>query len=296
MRTNNRHSILPFKKNCSFAPTRKNKPSMQNIGQSIGKYLFPIILIFIGLVLLLFSSGQNTWFLLGGAGILIVGILGILYIKGLISGVVSAILTVVVAIGAVVFGYMDYRVIDNKLQYEKKRARIGEAVIQRLKDIREAQVAYEKEYEKYAPSFDSLIHFLKNEKITIIKRLGSLPDTVATDEQAMELGLITPMPEGMTDQEAIAQGLIVRDTLEVDVKGYVFDEDYMKKHKTKLYIDSLPYVPFSDDKFKMQTDFIDAGGVRTPVFLVEVPEPFDPRDKYQVGSLTKASTSGNWTE
>lgn len=269
---------------------------MQNIGRILGKYLFPTILIIIGIILLVISSGQTIWFSLGGFGILAVGILSILYTVGLISGVVSVILTLVVAIGAIVFGYMNYNVIDSKLQYEKERQKVSDAVIQRLKDIREAQVAYEKENGKYAADFDSLLYFLDHGKITLIKRLGSLPDTVATDEQAMEMGLISPMPEGMTDAEVIRQGLIVRDTIEVDVKGYIYDEDYMKKHKTKLYVDSLPYVPYSDHKFEMNADYINAGGVRRPVFLVKDPEPFDPRDAYEVGSMTKASTSGNWTE
>ncbi len=224
---------------------------MQNIGRILGKYLFPTILIVIGIILLALSSGQTTWFSLGGFGILVVGVLGILYIAEIISGTLSAILTVVVAIGAIIFGYMNYNVIESKLQYETKRQKISQGIIQRLKDIREAQLAYEKENGKYAASFDSLLYFLDHGKITLIKRLGSLPDSVATDEQAIKLGIISPMPEGMSDADVIRQGLIVRDTIEVDVKGYVYDEDYMKKHKTKLYVDSLPYVPFSKQRGRL---------------------------------------------
>jgi len=267
---------------------------MQNIRRLLGAYLFPVLLILVGLLLLIISSGQTYLFKLAGAGILIVGVLGALYVKGIISRKIQVFVTVFVAICAAYFAYMDYEVIQDKLAYHKKKAKVKTAVVQRLKDIRKAQVAYNKEYGKYANSFDSLLYFLKYDQISIIKRFGSLPDSLPTEEMAMEAGIIQAMPEGMTDDDVIAQGLIVRDTIEVDVLGYIFNSDDREKRKTKFYVDSLPYVPYSDHRFEMEADVVEISGAPTPVFQVKDPDPFD--DQYMVGSLTEASTSGNWTE
>jgi hypothetical protein len=268
---------------------------MQNLGSILSKYLFPILLILAGLLFVAVSGEQNTLFLIGGLGILIVGVLSILYIKGIISRKVQIGITVVIALGAVYFAYMDYAVISERLAYEKKKERVNMHVIQRMKDIRKAQLAYKKENNKYAASFDSLLYFLKEGELSLVKRLGSLPDTVPTDEMARELGLIQKMPEGMTDEEVLASGIIVRDTVKVNVLSYVFNEDDRKDRKTPFYVDSLPYVPFADHKFEMRADMIDLGGVQQPVFLVKDPKPFE-KPGFSMGSLTEASTSGNWKE
>lgn len=267
---------------------------MQELGRIIGKYLFPVLLIVLGITLLAISSGQTSLYKFGGAGILLVGVLGFLYVKGLISLKVQIIITAIVAIGAIFFSYMDYEVIKDELALAEKREKVKTHVVQRLKDIRQVQVSYYKEKGKYAASFDSLMYFLDNGKITVIKRLGALPDTVPTDEAARELGLIQKMPEGVSDAEVISMGIIVRDTLLVDAKSLIFNPDDSHGRKTVLYTDSLPYVPFSHHKFTIRTGTVLTGGIEQETILVEDPQPFD--EQFRFGSLTEASTSGNWTE
>ncbi len=267
---------------------------MQEIGSTIGKYFMSGLLVLLGLGLLILSPGQNLLFKLGGLAIFVVGLLGGLYTKGLINRNVQVIIAIVVALGAAVFAYLDYQSIDDKLQYEKKLAHVNTNVIQRLKDIRKAQLAYQRETGMYTGSFDTLISFLENGEMTLIKRLGALPDTIPSDEMARELGLIDTMPPGMSDEEAIRLGLLIRDTIQVPVLTNVFDESDRESRKTKFYLDSLPYVPFANHKFEMNAGKIDAGGVTVPVFEVFDPKPF--ADPLKVGSMTEASTSGNWNE
>jgi len=269
---------------------------MQELGRIIGKYLFPLLLTVVGLGIVLSGSvnEQTKLFIMGGVGIFLVGLVSFFQIKGFINRTAQIILSVVFFAGAIGYAVLDYQSIAEQMAYERKREKIKTHVVQRLKDIRKAQTAYIKENEKYADSFDSLIYFMKNGKLSLVKKLGSLPDTVPTEEMALELGIIQTMPEGMTDEDVINAGLIVRDTIEVDVLGYVFNEDDRENRKTKFYVDSLPYVPFSDHKFEMDADFISSGGVRQPVFRVLDPDPFD--EQFILGSLTEASTSGNWKE
>lgn len=267
---------------------------MEKIGNILNKYFVPGLLAATGLVLLIFSGGQTMGFKLGSIAILVVGVLGTLYVKGKVPAKYQIFVGIFVTLSALFFAYMDYDVINSKMVREKKKEKIETHVIQRLKDIRKAQIAYFRENQKYASSFDSLTHFLEKGEVTLIQKFGALPDSVPTEEMARELGLIQTMPEGMSETEVIEKGLIVRDTVQVPVLGYVFNDSDRKTRKTKLYVDSLPYVPFADHKFEMATATVDAGGVDQQTFQVIDPKPFDYQ--FKVGSLTEASTSGNWKE
>lgn len=285
---------IGIKKIVDLLPLDKKLEHMQEIGRIVGRYLFPVLLILIGLFLLFSSGGQTIWYKMGSAGILIVGILGFLFVKGIISLKAQIIVAVVIGVGALFIGFKDYDVIQDRLAYDQLKKKIEAQVIQRLKDIRKAELAYQKENGVYTPSFDTLIDFLKNGEVRLIKRLGSLPDTVPTEEMARELGLIHHMPDTLTEDEVIALGIIVRDTIMVPVGSYVFDEDDTKSRKFPLYIDSLPYVPFGKHKFELATGTIQSGGVTQPVFQVLDPQPF--ADQFIVGSLERANTAGNWKE
>ncbi len=267
---------------------------MQKIGPVLSKYAMPVLLALFGLWLLISSGGQTTLFKMGSVAIFVVGVLATLYVKGTIPAKAQIIVGVLVAAGAIYFAYMDVNVISSKLSEEKKIAKINTHVIQRLKDIRKAQIAYNREFGEYTDNFDTLLYFLKEGQLTLIKRLGSLPDSVPTDAAARELGLISEMPEGMSDEDVIASGLIVRDTVQVDVLTYIFNESDEKTRKTRFFVDSLPYVPFAKHKFDMATARVEVGGVEQYAFQVIDPKPYS--FQFKVGSLTDASTSGNWKE
>jgi hypothetical protein len=267
---------------------------MQNLAHTLSKYLFPALLSVMGLVLLFASSEQNSLFKFGGFAVFLVGVLSGLYVKGLISRQVQVILGVVVFAGSAYLAYMDYKVIDDKLEYQKRVALVRTHVIQRLKDIRKAQLAHLKETGRYSASLDSLTWFLKNGQVTIVKKLGALPDSVPTEEMARSMGLITPRPDGWTDDQVLAAGLIVRDTVMVDVLGYIFNESDARTRKTPFYLDSLAFVPFARHRFEMKADVIEISGVKQPVFKAWDPKPF--AKQYEVGSLTENSTAGNWNE
>ena len=49
------------------------------------------------------------------------------------------------------------------------------AVVQNLKDIRTAQVAYKDKYRMYADNFNSLLNFVNNDSIALVKAIGETP-------------------------------------------------------------------------------------------------------------------------
>lgn len=169
---------------------------------------------------------------------------------------VNIILTIVI----VVLSYLIFRGINEPIKFNKeKKYRYG-FVIQRLKDIRTAQLAYKSVNGAYTGEFDSLLTFIKTGRFALIKQIGSVEDSSA---------------------------VIIRDTIYIPVKDSIFPGNYP--------VDSLPFVPFGNGiKFKMQAGEIEKGKVKVKVFEVVDTAPFDPKEVLQVGSMTEPSNAGNW--
>ena len=146
---------------------------------------------------------------------------------------VRVVVQVVLAIAAVALTYMIYKGIMKPIDFESERQARYDDVINRLKDIRTAEVAYKSVYQKYTGSFDTLIHFVKTDSFPVEFKEGSLDDSIA-----------------------VAKGLIRRDTIYVPVRDSLFAKGYV--------YDSLRYLPHSGGKeFSLQ-----AGTITTQSKLV----------------------------
>lgn len=108
--------------------------------------------------------------------------------------------------------YLIYSGIMKPINFEKERADRYAKVIERLKDIRTAEVAYKSVYQKFTGSFDTLINFVKKDSFPVEYKVGSLDDSIA-----------------------VAKGLVFRDTIYIPVRDSIFPKGY--------FYDSLRYVP-----------------------------------------------------
>ena len=110
--------------------------------------------------------------------------------------------------------------ICSDIAFDNEKAEREKMVIARLMDIRNAEEQYKMTYGEYCGTIDSIIDFVKNGK-TVDK---IIKDGELTDEQ---------LEAGMTERQAVAQGIIKRDTVWISTAQ-------------KLGIknpDSLKYVP-----------------------------------------------------
>lgn len=147
-------------------------------------------------------------------------------------------------------GYLIYSSVNQPIQFQEQMDKRKAAVVNRLKMIRDAQVAYKGIYEKYTGSFDTLIDFVKNGNFKITKNEGSLTDSM--------------LAAGMTEKEALKLGIIKRDTVLVSVKDSICKN---------LDPDSLRFVPYSPDKelFFLGADILKSNsGLLIPVFEANV--------------------------
>ena len=72
--------------------------------------------------------------------------------------------------------YISYRSIMNPIEFESIREMRDKAVIARLIDIKKAQVEFRNNNGRYAATFDTLIDFVKNTKMSIIYKEYELND------------------------------------------------------------------------------------------------------------------------
>lgn len=210
----------------------------------------------------------------------------------------KTIIQVVLLVAIVVLAYLLWASINKPIRFNKEKDRIEAATIQRLKDIRSAQIAFKAEYNRFTGDFDTLINFLKTDSFTVVKAIGSVPDS-----------MIELLGRTKAERQALEDGLISRDTIKLSVKDSLFHKAYN--------IDSLRYVPFTQGyEFEMG-----AGVLQTisnvPVRVFEAKVPYDillagldrqlvinykeTREKItgypglKVGSLEEATNNaGNW--
>jgi len=137
----------------------------------------------------------------------------------------------------IVLAYLIYSGIMKPIDFKNEKDARYEKVIERLKDIRTAQVAYKSVYEKYTGSFDTLINFVKHDSFPVVYKEGSEDDSLA-----------------------VAKGLIVRKTSYVPVRDSIFPKDFP--------FDSLRYIPYAGNKeFLLQAGtIVTASKVTVQVF------------------------------
>jgi len=151
---------------------------------------------------------------------------------------------IVLPIVVILLGYLIYKSVQEPVEFKKAKEFREQVAIDRLKDIRTLEVAYKTKYGKYTASFDSLVDFYNNGKITLIRQIGSMDDSIA-----------------------VAQKRVYRDSVKLAVKDTLLKRE-------GFIIDSIQYIPFSGkQKFELKAIVGKVSGVSVP--LVECCAPYD---------------------
>lgn len=203
---------------------------------------------------------------------------------------------ILLTIAIFVLGYFCVESINKPVRFQKNHEIRKQKVIERLVDIRSAQSAYRSLNQKFTGSFDTLIYFIKNDSLPLVRMEGALSDSM--------------LAAGMSERMALQLGIIKRDTIRISVQDSLF--------RNKPWItDSIQIVPFSGNKvFEMGTAVINTvSGVKVPVFearvlndvylqgldkqeIINLNDKSRKLEKYaglKVGSLEEANNNaGNW--
>ncbi|MDA3905045.1 MAG: hypothetical protein PF484_03105 [Bacteroidales bacterium] len=191
-------------------------------------------------------------------------------------------------------GYMVVESIMEPVRFNKEKDKREQAVIHKLEDIRAGELAYRKFNDVYSASWDTLIDFLKTSEFYIVKEIADPNDTTFTKTIRDTLGTI-PIMDSLYNHRAN------------------FKIDKLK------YVDHLRYVPipakfFANEIFELRIGKIERGGVPVQLFecqshyrvmlkgldnqlILNLINSVEEMNKYaglKVGSITEASTEGNW--
>lgn len=202
----------------------------------------------------------------------------------------KSLIQIALGILIVVMFYLLVESIEEPIRFKKEQTHRYNVVIQNLKDIRTAQMAYKDVYGKFTGSFDTLEYFVKHDSLPLVFKKGEIPEDL--------LGQIS-------EREAIEKGMIIRDTIRINVMDSIFPANYR--------IDSLRYIPFTGGRtFTMKASEVSTGsGLKVKVFEAKAPSKYILRGldeqmiinmndgmEYpglRVGSLTEANNAaGNW--
>lgn len=187
----------------------------------------------------------------------------------------------------ILLAFLIIKSIQQPVKFNKEKSHREAAAITKLKDIRTLQVAYKNVNGKFAPSIDSLIDFYNNGKMTVIRSIGSMDDSVA-----------------------VAMNLVKREAIEIPVR------DTLLKNRPDFKAEELKSIPFSDgDEIILHETIKEVSGVDVPLFEAQIPyasllkgmdrqllvnliyERLDT-DRYpglQVGSIENPNNNaGNW--
>jgi len=195
---------------------------------------------------------------------------------------------------SIFFASQIYSSINGPIKFNQVKNDRYTKVIDRLKDIRSAQIAHKDVNGFYANNFDSLVSFIDNGIFTLIEK---------RDSSYLEYDRVYRID--------MLREIIVIDTLgTVNVKDSLFKES--EEYKKMAFI---PVEGVEDSVFKIKSLIIDKNGYKVPVFEVKVAKNIVLFDQNKdllkqenetisvdgvngpdiiLGSLSNVSTNGNW--
>ena len=194
---------------------------------------------------------------------------------------------------SIFFASQIYSSINGPIKFNKVKNERYTQVINRLKDIRNAQIAHKDVTGFYANNFDSLVSFVDNGIFTLIEK---------RDSSYLEYNRLYRI-DMLKEVEIV-------DTLGfVSVKDSLFGQNESYKMMAKVPIQG------TDSEFSIKADIIDKNGYQVPVFEVKVTKDIVLFDQNKdlldqenkvisvdgvngreiiLGSMSEVSTSGNW--
>lgn len=193
------------------------------------------------------------------------------------------VIQIVLLLVIIVLAYLVYQSVNKPLQFNAAKDKKEALVIQDLKDIRSGQLIYKKMNDQYAKDFDTLMIFLREGVIPIVKKVADPEDTTFT--------------------------MTINDTI-----GYIVVADSLYGHRPHFVLDSLPWIPGAGFMYNMDAGEVSKGGLSVHVFeatahyneilkgleeqmvvnLIKARKDIDRFPGLKVGSMLEPSTDGNW--
>ncbi|GAA0762599.1 hypothetical protein [Psychroflexus lacisalsi] len=193
-----------------------------------------------------------------------------------------------------VLGYFTYNAVYGPVEFNKIRDRRYVDIVEKMKDIRDVELAHREIIGNYVGNFDDMIKFIDTAEYVITQRR----DTTFLDEEYLKTyGVDRYIQDVVIDTLGFAA-----------VKDSIFGESDRYKQ--------IMYIPHTDKKtFEIDAGYIEEDGNKIPVFEVNAPKDLILADQnrdlviqekqiksvdgvdgdaIKVGSMKQVNTNGNW--
>ena len=152
------------------------------------------------------------------------------------------------------------------VEFNKHKDYRQDIAVQRLKDIRDLQVAFKNVNGHYTADIDSLKAFYNEGKMKVVMQIGSKDDSVPmANTQALKKRNPRIKPEQMLKLYQEGQSLVFQIENEVAVKDTLFNG------RDNFRVDSLAFIPFCGDSILMESTVKKVSGVNVPLFEAKMP-------------------------
>jgi hypothetical protein len=211
--------------------------------------------------------------------------------------------------------YLNVESIKEPVEFKKHKEYRESVAVQRLKDIRDLQVAFKNVNARYASTIDSLKMFYNEGKMKITLQVGSKDDSLAMANTKKLSQKYSYLKKEKLQQKLHELYLAGEQNLVFEVSSEIAVKDTLFKSRTDFCIDSLAFIPFSGDSIIMESTIKKVSGVNVPLFEASMPyrsllkglnnqlrinldAEREDQGRYQglqVGSVTQPNNNaGNW--
>ena len=157
--------------------------------------------------------------------------------------------------------------VQKPVKFDKEKDFRTKEAVQRLKDIRDLQVAYKSVNGKFSSTIDSLILFYNTGKMDVVLQVGSKDDSIAV----VNTERIKNANKKIT-QEELYELYKKGERVIATVKTQFAVKDTLFVNRTNFVVDSIKYIPYSGGQLvEMESIVKKVSGVDVPLFEARMP-------------------------
>jgi hypothetical protein len=216
---------------------------------------------------------------------------------------VKPVLSIVLWLITLVFAYLIYQSIQAPIEFDKLKEKRFQIAVNKMLDIKAAELAYKTVNGKYTDNVDSLIYFIENENFVILER----KDTSVIDVERNQAYRLTVDEKGTGGY--FKDIVVTKELGRVSIKDSLFKGSDRYKTLTTVRVGDL------EAKIDLKAGFVERNDMKIAVFeaklekskllLDQEPSLIEKEKKVVsvegingefilLGSMEEVSTSGNW--
>lgn len=288
------------------------------------KYFIPVIFLIIGIGILVIGIRDKQGILFNFSAVLMfaAGAMSIFYSSGKLTPKVGYIIGAVTGIIAVVLFFLSFTDVKNSQTWEINKLKCQALSERNLQDIQFIQKKYKEQYGKYISDWDELIRFTNEGTMPYVRSEGVVPsekinveerkylyndnraiNNLMTEEEAYRLSKWKEGPRYDELFRGFRRDTVQKSILKLKFQNASYKESRVKSEFYEFNPDSLPVIPFTNTRWKLETlDSLTYNDATAPAIYVHGEIPFGKtqgakkRIKYSFGSLSSHDTRGSWEE